>query len=71
MQEKFYFEILHKDKERVLYQCRVKSKLYSYTRVLENIHTCIAPLISRSVASNQKWLQASSGNVFNFGGPSS
>ena len=37
----------------------VESKLYTRgITVLENIHTCIAPLVSRSVASNQKWLQA-------------
>ena len=69
VREKFHFEISHKDKERVLYQCRDKECHWRLRANctqegdieitgLESIHTCIAPLVSRSVASNQKWLQA-------------
>ena len=69
VREKFHFEVTHKDKDRVLYQCRDNQYQWGLRGnhmdegdiqiiILESKHTCIAPLVSRSVASNQEWLQA-------------
>jgi len=69
VQEKFHFKITHKGKERVLYRCQGEQchcRLRGSSTeeedievtVLSAMHTSIAPLASRSVASNQEWLQA-------------
>ena len=68
LREKFHFEVTHKDKDGVLNPCgdnQCQSGLRANNMeegdiqitVLDSQHTCIATLVSRSVASNQEWLQ--------------